>query len=321
MGKSVRRLYEQGKSINGAGINCSFAIEQDVTGDATDIALGWGTAIGAPYMFETTLGMEWRSDISGERAILLGAVHGLVESLYRNYVMLGAVETTAFSASVENITGPISKTISQQGIIGLYNALPPDERMMFQKIYTAAYGPYYELMTEIYDEVSSGNEIRSVELAGQRLKKNPMGKIDGTRMWEVGEIVRSKRNGSSGRLNPITAGFYCAIMMAQIDLFESRGHCWSEICNETVIESVDSLNPYMHARGVAYMVDNCSITARTGSRKWAPRWDYVTMQQILPIINGTNIDEERIDAFEKHPVHDALAVCAKMRPPVDISVQ
>lgn len=28
MGPSVRRLYEQGKSVNGAGINCSFAVQQ-----------------------------------------------------------------------------------------------------------------------------------------------------------------------------------------------------------------------------------------------------------------------------------------------------
>lgn len=30
-----------------------------------------------------------RSDIYGERAVLLGAVHGLVESLYRRYVQQG----------------------------------------------------------------------------------------------------------------------------------------------------------------------------------------------------------------------------------------
>src|SRR5439155_17269913 len=29
MGPSVRRLYEQGREINGAGINTSFAVEQD----------------------------------------------------------------------------------------------------------------------------------------------------------------------------------------------------------------------------------------------------------------------------------------------------
>src|ERR1700751_1881547 len=39
MGPSVRRLYEQGREINGAGINCSFAVHQDIDGKATDYAL------------------------------------------------------------------------------------------------------------------------------------------------------------------------------------------------------------------------------------------------------------------------------------------
>ena len=67
-------------------------------------------------------------------------------------------------------------------------------------------------------------------------------------------------------------------MMAQIDILLEHGHPYSEVANESVIESVDSLNPYMHARGVAYMVDNCSTTARLGSRKWAPRFDYLLTQ-------------------------------------------
>ena len=40
MGPSVRRLYVQGKEINGAGINSSFAVVQDVNGKATDQAIG-----------------------------------------------------------------------------------------------------------------------------------------------------------------------------------------------------------------------------------------------------------------------------------------
>ena len=51
-------------------------------GKATDYALGWSVALGSPYTFETTLESEYRSDIFGERGILLGAVHGIVESLY-----------------------------------------------------------------------------------------------------------------------------------------------------------------------------------------------------------------------------------------------
>jgi ketol-acid reductoisomerase len=46
MGPSVRRLYEQGKTVNGAGINSSFAVEQDIDGRATDQALGWSVALG-----------------------------------------------------------------------------------------------------------------------------------------------------------------------------------------------------------------------------------------------------------------------------------
>jgi ketol-acid reductoisomerase len=85
MGPSVRRLYEQGKEVNGAGINASFAVHQDKSGRAKEVALGWGIALGSPFMFETTLSSEYRSDIYGERGILLGAVHGIVESLFRRY--------------------------------------------------------------------------------------------------------------------------------------------------------------------------------------------------------------------------------------------
>lgn len=40
----------------------------------------------------------------------------------------------------------------------------------------------------------------------------------------------------------------------QIDVLREKGHTYSEVCNESIIEAVDSLNPYMHARGVAFMV-------------------------------------------------------------------
>lgn len=67
MGPSVRRLYVQGKEINGAGINASFAVHQDVDGRATDVALAWSVALGSPFTFATTLEQEYKSDIFGER--------------------------------------------------------------------------------------------------------------------------------------------------------------------------------------------------------------------------------------------------------------
>ncbi|HFQ81877.1 MAG TPA: ketol-acid reductoisomerase [Desulfobacterales bacterium] len=322
MGPSVRRLYVQGKKVNGAGINCSFAVEQDIDGRATDLALGWAVAIGAPYIFKTTLRNEYCSDIFGERSILLGAVHGIVESLYRRYVMQDNMsEAEAFTASVENITGIISKTISHDGILAVYEKLNADDKKIFENIYSQSYGPAMDILLEIYDEVSSGNEIRSVVMAGQRFARYPMGKIDGTRMWQVGEKVRAARSGEEAPVNAFTAGMYCATMMAQLDLLIEKGHCLSEVCNESVIEAVDSLNPYMHYKGVAYMVDNCSVTARLGSRKWAPRFDYnLSQQALVDYDNGAKTDDGLINAFKNHKVHAALATCATLRPSVDISL-
>ena len=162
MGPSVRRLYVQGKEVNGAGINSSFAVEQDVDGRATDIALGWSVAIGSPYTFQTTMENEYRSDIYGERGILLGAVHGIIESLYRRYIIQGMSHEDAFRNSAEAITGPISRIISHQGLKGVYEAVGADGRREFEQAYASAYPAAHELLREIYDEVSSGNEIRSV---------------------------------------------------------------------------------------------------------------------------------------------------------------
>jgi ketol-acid reductoisomerase len=322
MGPSVRRLYVQGKEINGAGINTSFAVEQDIDGRATDQALGWAVAVGAPYVFMTTLGNEYRSDIFGERGILLGAVHGIVEALYRRFVMQENMdEDLAFTDSVENVTGPLSRTISRDGILAVYENLDAEGKNIFEKIYSHTYRPAFDILLEIYDEVSSGNEIRSVYLAGKRFDRFPMGRIDGTRMWQVGENVRAKRADVMPKVNPFTAGVYCAVMMAQIDLLMEKGHCLSEVANESVIEAVDSLNPYMHFKGVAFMVDNCSTTARLGSRKWAPRFDYNIQQQAFVDYDANKpVDEELIAAFKSHKIHKPLAVCATMRPSVDIAL-
>jgi ketol-acid reductoisomerase len=322
MGPSVRRLYEQGKEINGAGINSSFAIHQDVNGKATDYALGWSVALGSPFTFMTTLESEYKSDIFGERAILLGAVHGIVESLYHWFVQHGYSKEEAFINSVESITGPISQLISKKGLMAVYEALNEEDKDTFRKAYSAAYHPACEVMLEIYYEVASGNELRSVVEANKRFKKYPMGKIDGTEMWQIGEKVRAKRDPDKIPLHPVTAGVYIAAMMAQVDILKENGHPYSEIANETIIEAVDSLNPYMDFKGVAYMVDNCSTTARLGSRKWAPRFDYMLRQQTFTALDKEiQVDEELFDDFVHSDLHQVLSVCAELRPSVDISIR
>ena len=93
-------------------------------------------------------------------------------------------------------------------------------------------------------------------------------------------------------------------MMAQVDLLKDHGHPYSEIANKSIIEAVNSLNPYMDYKGVSYMVDNCSTTARLGARKWAPRFDYILKQQAFPAIDESAAqgpDAVRQVPVEQHP--------------------
>ncbi|MFC9504117.1 ketol-acid reductoisomerase [Streptomyces sp. NPDC057002] len=319
MGDSVRRLYEQGAHINGAGINSSFAVHADPDGRAVDLALGWSVALGSPYTFRTTLDSEYRSDIVGERAILLGAVHGIVESLYTRCRLAGEDEVTAYERSCENVTGPIARTISQAGLRAVREGLDPAGRDLFDRAYTATYAPAREIVAEIYDEVADGTELCSVILVERRLGARPMSGIGGSPMWSVSDRVRARRRTRDLPVDPFTAGVFVATMTAQIDEFADRGHPWSEIVNESVIEAVDSLLPYMHARDVAYMVDNCSRTARLGARRWGPRFQSAYEQVAYPVAESS-ADADLLDRFDTHAVHEALAAAAKLRPSVDISV-
>ncbi|HEV2218129.1 MAG TPA: ketol-acid reductoisomerase [Candidatus Dormibacteraeota bacterium] len=321
MGPSVRRLYEQGREINGAGINTSFAVEQDLDGRATDIALGWSVALGAPYTFKTTLKSEVVSDLFGERSILLGAVHGIVEALYRRYLDDGATPEDAFDRACESLTGPIRETISKQGLIAVDEQLTPDGRRDFRRAYDVTYAAFKGLMAEIYDEVVSGNEIRSVVAAAGRFDRFPMTKVEGSPMWQTGSTVRKRRGHRPPPIDGFTAGTYCGAMMAQVDTLIEKGHPYSEIANESIIEAVDSLLPYMHARGVAYMVDNCSTTARLGTRKWGPRFQAMLEQVAFPgVASQDETADEPPEGFLTHPVHEVLHQLGEMRPAVDISV-
>jgi ketol-acid reductoisomerase len=319
MGMSVRRLYEQGAEIDGAGINCSVAVHADVDGRATDVALAWAIGIGAPYVFETTLESEYLSDIAGERAILLGIPHAIAEAMYRRRSEMGDAPADAFAISTESMTGTLARTISHGGLRAVLDEFSGDDRATFAHAYSAAYRACAPLIAELYDEVRSGNEVSGVCMAARRTA--PMPEIDGSRMWRVGAEVRAARDGAATPMDPTTAGLFCGAMLAQVDVFRAEGHPWSEIANESIIELVDSLIPFMHARGVAYMVDNCSTTARLGARKWGPRFEAAFNQQAFPQLDGDGArDEALIASLEAHPIHDVLDTIAKFRPAVDIAI-
>ena len=62
-------------------------------------------------------------------------------------------------------------------------------------------------------------------------------------------------------------------------------------------------------------------TARLGSRKWAPRFDYILKQQAFPAIDESAAKGQTpFDKFLSNNIHEVLKVCAELRPSVDIAV-
>lgn len=315
MGPTLRDKY-----LEGSGINSSISVHRDIDDNATDIALSWAIGVGSPYVFNTSMKKEYISDIFGERAILLGGVHGIVEYLYRKYTNIFSYDS-AFIRSVGSLTGPISQKISEVGLLKLYNDMSPRDRMTFKINYTKSYNISYNLFEEIYEEVRNGNEIRSVISTSDK----EMSKIGESQMWQVGEKCYenfrvSENDNLTEEIEPMTAGMYIGAMMAQIDILIRNNHCYSEIVNESIIEATDSLNPYMNRRGISYMIDNCSTTARLGARKWAPRLDYLYEQNmdrfnsfdgfnfdmIYEDLEGIRNDYDIFSKFENHKIHKAF---------------
>ena len=85
-GHRVRELYE-----SGAGTPGLVAVHQDASGQALELALAYGTAIGCGRvgLLETTFGEETESDLFGEQAVLCGGVTALIQAGFETLVEAG----------------------------------------------------------------------------------------------------------------------------------------------------------------------------------------------------------------------------------------
>jgi ketol-acid reductoisomerase len=85
-GHLVRRVYTEGGGVPGL-----FAIEQDATGKARDIALAYAKGIGATRagVLETSFKEETETDLFGEQAVLCGGASELVKAGFETLVEAG----------------------------------------------------------------------------------------------------------------------------------------------------------------------------------------------------------------------------------------
>ena len=58
-------------------------------------------------------------------------------------------------------------------MLAVYNSLSEDGKKEFETAYSASYYPCMDILYECYEDVASGNEIRSVVLAGRRFFVTP----------------------------------------------------------------------------------------------------------------------------------------------------
>jgi ketol-acid reductoisomerase len=85
-GHRVRELYEAG-----AGTPGLVAVHQDASGNALELGLAYGTAIGCGRvgLLETTFGEETESDLFGEQAVLCGGTTALIKAGFETLVEAG----------------------------------------------------------------------------------------------------------------------------------------------------------------------------------------------------------------------------------------
>ncbi len=85
-GHTVRSEYVEGK-----GVPCLVAVEQNATGKALDMALAYGAGIGGARaaILETTFQCETETDLFGEQAVLCGGVTALMQAGFETLVEAG----------------------------------------------------------------------------------------------------------------------------------------------------------------------------------------------------------------------------------------
>ncbi|MCP1144938.1 ketol-acid reductoisomerase [Lysinibacillus endophyticus] len=99
-GHLVRRQFQEG-----AGVPGLFAIHQDATGQARDLALAYGKGIGSARggLLETTFAEETVTDLFGEQAVLCGGATALVKAGFETLVEAGYQPELAYFETLHEL--------------------------------------------------------------------------------------------------------------------------------------------------------------------------------------------------------------------------
>jgi len=192
-GTSVRKNF-----LDGSGINSSFAVFQDASGNALQRVLALGIAVGSGYLFPTTFENEVHSDLTGERGILMGALAGVMEAQYNVLRTNGHSPSEAFNETVEELTQSLIRLVGQNGMDWMYancSATAQRGALDWRHAFRDAVAPVFD---QLYQSVVSGEETRIVLQANSapdyKLKLDAeLNAMRQSEMWRAGKAVRSLR--------------------------------------------------------------------------------------------------------------------------------
>ncbi len=192
-GTSLRRMF-----LEGRGLNSSYAIFQDATGNAYDRVVALGIGVGSGYLFKTDFKREVYSDLTGERGTLMGAIQGLFAAQYETLRENGHTPSEAFNETVEELTQSLMPLIAENGMDWMYaNCSTTAQRgaLDWWKRFRDITKPVFQ---ELYKDVAAGNEaeiaITSNSKSDYREKLEvELAELRNSEMWRAGATVRKLR--------------------------------------------------------------------------------------------------------------------------------
>ena len=192
-GRTVRKIF-----LEGRGINSSYAVYQDASGNAEDKVKAIGVGIGSGFLFRTSFEKEVYSDLTGERGVLMGAIAGLMEAQYALLRKKGHSPSEAFNETVEEATQSLIPLIGDNGMDWMFaNCSTTAQRgaLDWKNKFRDAVAPVFN---ELYESVKTGKEAertikKNSEPDYRKKLQKELDTMHDSEMWQAGKKVRELR--------------------------------------------------------------------------------------------------------------------------------
>ncbi len=192
-GTSLRRMFVEGK-----GLNSSFAIYQDASGQAREKCIAMGIGVGSGYLFETDFYKEVTSDLTGERGTLMGAIQGIFAAQYEVLRANGHSPSEAFNETVEELTQSLMPLVAENGMDWMYaNCSTTAQRgaLDWWKPFRDATKPVFE---QLYNSVKTQEQAeisitRNSQPDYREKLEVELSELRESEMWQAGAAVRNLR--------------------------------------------------------------------------------------------------------------------------------